>query len=232
MGNAEQTTMTKSGPAWLAGAVGPVLRWAIIPVAAVGALPVIGLATNGGGAAVMAALADPLSVLAARSPGARPAGALTQTKRNKVSLPEEHVLADVLTKPLDRFAAPGAGDMTPGAVTDEPDPGAAAAFAVDETAPGDDAAPGPVAAGFFPSQGLIITPTIGSSAGGGSGSSGGGATSVTPVAPVTAVASVPEPGTWLTLFVGFGAVGGALRSRRRRVTLGDLGAGVVVHVRT
>jgi hypothetical protein len=35
----------------------------------------------------------------------------------------------------------------------------------------------------------------------------------------TAVAAVPEPGTWALMLVGFGAVGGAMRRRRREAVI-------------
>lgn len=59
--------------------------------------------------------------------------------------------------------------------------------------------------------------------GGGGGSSGGGGTGggTPPPAspgPVTPVTPVPEPGTWLMIFMGLFAVGGALRSRNPRMT--------------
>lgn len=204
----------------VAGAVGHVLRWALIPVLAVGAVPALDLATGGHGtAAVMAALADPLSVLAARSPGGRPAGALTQSK--PIKKPSERVLAEALTRPLRPTDAPGLGtgplpaevvlpgspvtDMTPSTGTDI-----------------GDVVPGPVGSTFYPGGGIAVTPYVGviPGFGGGGGGSGGGEIPTTPVTtlpiPETPAASVPEPETWLSLMIGFGAIGGTLRFGRRR----------------
>lgn len=231
MGNIEQSALTKTTPGWVAGAMGQALRWVVLPAAAVGTIAGVGVATGGvSGSAVMAALANPLSVLAARSPGARATGALTQTKLRKAT-PAEGVLSNALTRPLDRFAAPGLGGTAPGAapadtvgdtVTD-----AVADLPVPPTGPGSF---GPIGIGFIPTPGgFVVTPNVGGTTGGGGGGTGGGGstppdTSVTPVSPavpvtpVTPVAAVPEPATWLTLLLGFGAIGGALRSRRRVTT--------------
>lgn len=217
MSDLNKSLTTKFGPGWLAGAVGQVLRWAVVPVAAVGAIPVLDVATGGsGGAAVLAALADPLSVLAARSPGARPEGALTQSKPRKAGPADERDLDNVLTRPLDRFAAPTAG-AAPGAIVPEAVADAAPVAASDTFA---DQGPVPqfTGGGFLPQSGIVITPDIGGGGGGGGGGSPGTVgtappDTVTPVVPVTA--SVPEPATWLTMLLGFGAVGGMLRSRRR-----------------
>lgn len=222
MGKSDKSAIANTGPAWLVGATGHVLRWALLPVAAVGTIVGVGIATGGvGSTAVMAALADPLSVLAARSPGARAAGALTQTKNRKVDAPSERVLASVLTRPLDRFAAPGLGGGTPGTTTGPV--GDTVTEAVNNAdappVPIDAVVPGPVPGGFIGTPGgFVVTP-------GGGGPSGGGVTTPTPTPTPTPtstppvvvppVSSVPEPETWLTMLFGFAAVGGALRWRRR-----------------
>lgn len=228
MGNSNQSVIATSGPAWLVGAIGHAMRWALLPAAAVGTIVGVGIATGGvGSSAVMAALADPLSVLAARSPGARPEGALTQTKGRKIS-PEDQTLANALTRPLDRFAAPGLGGTTPGTATGPLNDTVADAV-TDAVAPapaGDAMAPGPVLGSFIGTPGgIVVTPGIGGSTGGGGsggGGGGGGGTETTPTTPVVTptnppvVASVPEPETWFTMLFGFGVIGGALRVRRRQ----------------
>lgn len=242
MGNSDQSAIATSGPAWLAGAIGHAMRWALLPAAAVGTIVGVGIATGGvGSSAVMAALADPLSVLAARSPGARPAGALTQTKVRKSGL-EDRTLANALTRPLDRFAAPGLGGTTPGTATGPLNDTVADAV-TDAVAPapaGDAVAPGPVLGSFIGTPGgIVVTPGIGGSTGGGGGSGGGGSgggggTETTPTTPVVTptsppvVASVPEPETWFTMLFGFGVIGGALRVRRRQA-IGTLARATSVH---
>lgn len=71
---------------------------------------------------ISSAMADPLSVLTARSPGARPFGALTQTKPNRITrqlarndhsfVPTERVLSEVRTRPS-TSAAPEALAQVP-----------------------------------------------------------------------------------------------------------------------
>jgi hypothetical protein len=40
----------------------------------------------------------------------------------------------------------------------------------------------------------------------------------TPILAGAVASAVPEPGTWLTMMIGFGVIGGAVRRRRRAVT--------------
>ena len=218
MGEIEQSAV-KSAFATAAGRIVHAWRWAIIPVAVIGAVPALTFATGGGGA-LMAALADPLSVLAARSPGARPAGALTQSKPRREPNPAERVLAEALTRPT---GAPAFGDF-PAApfdigAPDLPFAGPESLLPVVDVA----GAPAPIGGGIYPGPGISVTPDVsgpgggGGGGGSGGGGGGGGTSGETPVPPITPpVASVPEPGTWLTLVLGFGAVGGGLRSARRR----------------
>lgn len=174
-----------------------------------------------GGQAIAAALADPLSVFSARSPGGRAPGALTQTKpaRSKGAqrpvelaevFPSERVLSNIRTRQPDEFApadlpdalfiGPVAGPVGGGAV-----PG------IDTLAP-----VLPTGVGSVP----IFTPGgIGPIVPGGGGGGGTGepptTTPVEPTPPVTP--SVPEPTTWLMMIAGFFAVGLGLRSRRRAI---------------
>ncbi len=165
-----------------------------------------------GGNAIAAALADPLSVFAARSPGGRAPGALTQTKASRSKgaerpvelaevFPSERVLSNIRTRQPDEFAP-----------ADLPD----ALFVGPVAGPAGGAVPGidavtpvvPTGNGGIP----IFTP-------GGIGPvvpGGGGGTGEPPTEPTTPVTpSVPEPTTWLMMIAGFFAVGYALRSRRR-----------------
>lgn len=198
------------------------LRWAVLPAFAVGAVPALDLATGSRhGATLMAAFADPLSVLAARSPGARPTGALTQSKPRRDHDREERVLSEALTRPLLPTDAPGGGVVpaAPGGVA--PDVPVAEVLPDSVVPTGIDTAdigPGPVPTAYFPGSGITVVPGGGFPVVGGGGGGGGGTpdtpTVTTPVTPVTPVASVPEPATWGMLLLGFGIVGRALRLRR------------------
>ena len=163
--------------------------------------------------AIAAILADPMSVFAARSPGQRRAGALAQTKARYASRavapgasPSERVLAGVRSRPgapavFDALPdAPGAAGPAPGAAPVEP-------FASGLGVPFAEAG-FPNALAGAPGFGLVSdTPAPGGGANAVPGS-GGGAT------PAPAVA-VPEPMTWLTMLVGFLAIGAILRVRIR-----------------
>lgn len=166
-----------------------------------------------GGKAIAAALADPLSVFAARSPGGRAPGALTQTKPSRTKgaqrpvelaevFPSERVLSNIRTRQPDEFAP-----------ADLPD----ALFVGPLAGPAGGAVPGidaitpivPTGTGGVP----IFTPGgIGPIVPGGGGGGGTGETPTEPTTPVTP--SVPEPTTWLMMIAGFFAVGSALRARR------------------
>lgn len=218
MGKSDQSAITTTGPAWLMGAIGHAMRWALLPAAAVGTIAGVGIATGGvGSSAVMAAFADPLSVLAARSPGARPEGALTQTKLRK-STPEERTLANALTRPLDRFAGPGLGGGAPGAAPGPLNDTVADAV-TDAATPAGTPALVPLVGGFIGTpSGIVVTPNPGGGSTGGGG--GGGGTTPTPPVVVTptnppVVSAVPEPETWFMMLFGFGFIGGTLRVRRR-----------------
>lgn len=176
----------------------------------------VGYMVSGGQSqAVAALLRDPLAVLAGRSPGLRPGGALLQTKlrrhddggRRSDDVPGERVLSAVRTRPgepglLTSDSAPAdiLGTLLPTDVGQSLNPGA--------SAPGSFLLPGTAIAGgggggFFGGGG-----TIGSGPGGGSGAVTPPPPTISPPAPV---ASVPEPAGWLTMLVGFGAVGALLR---------------------
>ena len=173
--------------------------------------PAVGKAGKTG---LLAALADPLSLFAARSPGARGGGALLSTKGG----PSERVLSTI----RDRDPPPDPpGADNPGLPV-TPEDVAALAPPAEGAAPGDgggsgDPGPGgpsfgsfaPFSApggggGFFPGGGApTFVPPPGSPPPGG----GGG------------VSAVPEPATWAMMIIGFFSVGAMVRRRARKETV-------------
>jgi hypothetical protein len=163
-------------------------------------------------------------MLDARSPGLRTPGALTQTKARRIGSlkeafgPKERVLGKGRTRPpvpgsnvpavayeTGRFNGPG--PYTPAGPATLPWGDVAVA----------DLGPLPPATGPYPIFGGGATPIIvtgggGGGGSGGGGSSGGGGGGGTP----GVVSSVPEPATWLSLLIGFFAIGFGLRSAAAR----------------
>jgi len=167
-------------------------------------------------AAFAAALRDPMALFAARSPGARGAGATYQTK------PAYSVPA---TGPIERVLS--SARQRPGAVAPA-DPALAGVFP-DAALPTGNAQSG--MAGGTSGSGLPVDPPIAGGGGPGylplptfgSGSGGGGGfflpnlpPEVTPSSPpsLPPVGAVPEPSTWALFILGFGLVGAALRHGR------------------
>lgn len=163
--------------------------------------------------AVAAAIADPASILAARSPGGRAPGALSQskliqTKRRyarsglkRPAGPTERVLGQARTRPTDALPL---GDAV--------DPLTGTPLAIPQGAFGDLAGDGPSLVGPG-TVGFAGTPVTGIGIGGGGGGVGGGGDGgTTPVVPP--VSAVPEPSTWLMTILGFFAAGIGLRRRR------------------
>jgi hypothetical protein len=155
-----------------------------------------------------------MQLLTDRSPGERTEAQLIKHRASHVlaerdSAPElPKVLSDVL-------AAPAPPAVVQGALAPVPVPELAAIA----SAP---AIVAPIFAG--PGGGAIIGGGGGAGGGGGGGGSGGGGgggggsgtpggtTPQTPVTPLTPdTPAVPEPGTWMTMLLGFGFMGGALR---------------------
>lgn len=172
---------------------------------------------------------DVLAMFGERSPGARPEGALLATKEAKAGMgPREYAKPRTRTRPEAHLpagpafadAAPIDGPVTPlGGIADVPDP---VAFY------------SPPGGGIFPPGGGIIPPGGGGGIlppGGGTPPPGGGIIppgggGTPPGGPVPPTGSgggeppvpsapVPEPAAWLTLIVGFGAVGVLLRRKRK-----------------
>lgn len=176
---------------------------------------------TGSTAALAEALEDPLSLLADRSPGGRPDGALFATK------PDNKVVQDAVDSvlPLAREGAPSAADApAPDAnIADVgPDP-----LAPVQVEPIPAAAPPEVAIAGLPGGPFIGVGTPGFiiPIGGGPGSPGatppgsdpGCCTSTTPGDPETPVVpAVPEPSTWALLMLGFFMVGATLRAKAGR----------------
>jgi hypothetical protein len=176
--------------------------------------------------AVRNALADPLSVFAARSPGQRGAGALFQSKANKRRAQRGPILAH---SPSERVL-PGErvrSSPTLPFINEVPTAFAFPANAIspDLFVPASDIAPAPpLAEASFP-PGLIFAPAAGgggatipgvgteipSNPGApvnpGSATPGGGSTPSEP----PPIGEVPEPATWCTMIIGFFAVGFAMR---------------------
>ena len=148
---------------------------------------------------------DLLAIMAGRSPGSRADGAqANKTKRPLAPAPKQKVLAEKEPLPAAMPAPPPAVAAAPLLV-----PAAAAVVPA--------AAAVPLAGGGF-----FLPPFILPLGGG-----GGGGITVTetpppgtppppPPPPPPPGPAVPEPETWLMLTLGFGALGGILRMRRRR----------------
>jgi len=182
-------------------------RLTVVGAAALVAVPALMLVGHGTAlqSALAAAIADPASILAGRSPGARTPGAFTQTKLRyaKPSVrqhrnPTERVLGQVRTRP--NGAVPWGGDVNPliGMALDIP-PGAFGEILGDGLGLG---GPGVVGFAGAPATGVV----------GGPGSIGGGTPPIQPVFPP--VSAIPEPSTWLMTILGFFAAGVGLRRQR------------------
>lgn len=187
---------------------------------------------DAGGRAIAAAIADPMSIFAARSPGKRAAGALTQTKSRASAgpagaRPTERVLAGVRSRPAAAPAIPALVGPIDGIV-----PGASP-FVLPVNAGG--GALGPIGpSGPVPVFGGVGgTPIVfggggpggGGGSGGGGGGGGTGTTPGTPVVPVPIVpdlSAVPEPAAWLMMIAGFMSIGTVLRFGRRQPRLARL----------
>ncbi|MDP1027834.1 PEP-CTERM sorting domain-containing protein [Sphingomonas sp. KR1UV-12] len=182
------------------------------PLAAIGGVSAAALATimlfstsTAVESALASAMADPAAILAARSPGARAPGALTQTKLAYAhKAPVERALGQERTRPT---AATPAG--TPVAALPSALPvtqqalGAPVAEATD---------PLVTSPGLVPTTLAPVSGVTGVGGGGGGNTGGGGGGTTTPVDPP--VSAVPEPSTWLMTILGFFTAGLGLRRRR------------------
>lgn len=173
-----------------------------------------------------------LAELAARSPGSRIGGVALKSKKTRLK-PASAKVASTARSVLPVSPPVSMARVGPAAGPIVAAPAGLAAIPSDVLSlgtvlPTPGTAPG---VGFVPSPspgggGVIIGPGGGS---GGAPGGGGGAivptptptptftppVSVTPTPTPPPMSAVPEPATWLMLIVGFGAVGSALRKRRR-----------------
>lgn len=177
-------------------------------------------------AAVVAAIADPASLFDARSPGNRRYGRLQQTKQPRTGLEPAPSSERVLTSERQRPVAPaepsGGLPIIPGVPVDvglNGQPEAPASVAGTDSPPptaffgGTPGAGGPVIGGIVPGSGGVG----GGGGAGGGGTPGGG----NPVVPPP-VAAVPEPTTWIMMFLGLFGIGIVMRRRPGRRLHGAL----------
>lgn len=166
-----------------------------------------------------AVLADPLSILAARSPGERGAGALVQTKRGRPPahrVPPAPVVPVVpfspTPVPTGAFVPPGEESPLVAVVPASPYLGDATGEVSFGGVPTGDLALGglPVVGGIGIGGGGVV----GGVGGGGAGGAPGGSVPP-PVGGTTPVPPVPEPATWMSMILGFAIVGSSLRRRAR-----------------
>lgn len=201
--------------------------WRVVALAlAIAAAPVgyVASTTKSGQQFVASALAAPMAILEGRSPGARGAGALAQSKPSRplvtasvsdlVPAPTERVLSGVRNRP---GAGPAAQPGVPvvslapvGGPEALPPGGGLGSPGIGGLGAGSGVGGG----GFGGAPGGGVGGGIGGGGGGGGpgtapptgGSSGG----------QVPVVAVPEPETWVMMLTGFFAIGSAMRSRRRR----------------
>lgn len=192
-----------------------------------------GLATADGGGS------EALAELAGRSPGVRIGGVALKAKTRRVALaPVEGKAAPGAALPAPALATVLGSAAGPEGAIPTYGPLGAGGFPNDFTSvpPVDTLGAAPGGIGTIPAIGsgpiLIGGGVPGGSGGpapggggGGPGAIGGGGggmptptpttTPIPPVTSVTPVPSVPEPGTWIMLIVGFGFVGAGMRRGRR-----------------
>ncbi|HEX8472005.1 MAG TPA: PEP-CTERM sorting domain-containing protein [Brevundimonas sp.] len=185
-------------------------RWKI----AVAVLALLGIGAWSGGLlnprAIAQALKDPLSLFAARSPGERAPGALTQKKPPLSSgvqiarvVPRERVLSSGRSRPAGPVETEAPG--TPGMTIAEPVDGDLAGTPLFSDS-GIVAGGGGGGGGGAP---FFVPPTSnGPGVGGGGEPPVGGGPLVPPTSPV------PEPETWLTMMIGLFMIGSVLRRRK------------------
>jgi len=169
------------------------------------------LISEGSRAAFAAAVKDPLSLLAQRSPGERAPGAMHSTKPPRIAqagpvVPRERVLPSV------RERAP---EISPAAAA-APEAGLPVVEAPVEVAEAGPTPPTPFIAPPFFGPNTII-PGSGPDSGGGNPGPGPGPDPDPGTDPEPPVPAVPEPATWAMLLAGFFATGAAMRRRARRL---------------
>jgi hypothetical protein len=161
--------------------------------------------------ALATALADPASILSARSPGSRADGALTQTKNKRPyakaapalrrGKPTERVLGQARTRPNVPVVPVGTADSLVAAPVAVPQ----GAFSDAVTTAGNPIT-GAAVVGGVPVFGVGVGGGTGGGGTGGGGNTGGGGD--------TPVTVVPEPSTWMMTILGFMTMGIGLRRRK------------------
>lgn len=176
---------------------------------------------------VGSARADVMSMLGARSPGARVEGAMT-TKGPRMALARTSRVLPVSQGPAPRQSAvlpisapapklPAVAALgTPAPIAATPLLGSAPVFA---------AAPAAIGGGGLGAAALLPIPVAAALLVPGGGGGGG------PISVPDTTPAIPEPATWLMMIMGFGFLGMWLRQRRRMglengrsIGLGKLGA--------
>lgn len=176
-----------------------VLIGAAVPLAITGG----GFGTAGAVDAVSRLVSDPLSILGARSPGARDDARLVSTKRGHSTPRVEYVLSASEPGPEEApMALPAAADpfLLPDLATalGEPEPSGLLGM---PSAPHYGGSP------FFGGTAGPI-PGGGGGDGGGGGGGGGDEDNTEPVP------GIPEPASWAMMLLGFFAIGHLLRRKR------------------
>lgn len=153
--------------------------------------------TDLAGAAVTRAQ-DVLDLIDKRSPGARTEARLTKTRALSEAISAPEALSPMVHAPINIAAllAPPKEEWVPVA-----------------------AAPAPALFMTPPAPGVFFTPSPGSGGGapgGGGGGPGGGGGSPpgSPPQTIVPIPPVPEPGTWMTMLLGFAAIGWILRRQK------------------
>jgi hypothetical protein len=176
-----------------------------------------------GTAAVAAAATTVMDLLAARSPGGRPEG----VQPSKVKSANARSMASPVTRTPDQAPAAQSARLLPSLVVPQAGPGDTQAEFPPEFIIGDAVAPsGLIPEGVeeilpvgslanAPLAGIVLAPLP--PGGGVAVPPGGGAPSEPPAQPpvLNPVSPIPEPGTWLTMLIGFAVVGHSLRRARR-----------------
>jgi hypothetical protein len=186
-------------------------------------------AVGGAASAVSVAVRDPGAIFAARSPGLRGAGALLNTKAERVAAatrtappgsPEERVLASIRERPPETELAfnaprpPLTGTLP--ALAD----GGAPSFVPTGASPLQPAFPPAFPPAFASGPGAVPLSASqpappGSDTPGDTPSSGTPPLTTTPAGPPP-VSAVPEPAAWMLMSLALFAVGGVLRRERAR----------------
>jgi len=147
------------------------------------------------------------AMLAERSPGARPEGALTNLKHKRQAALQERAAPSIPAPPTAYEALAAPPPVLPVAPLPE-----APLYTTVAGGPVAPVTPGP---GGTPGGPPILSDIPLPGGGGGGGFTPPIIPTVTPQVPVVPAVPVPEPATWTTMLLGFALIGRALRSRGR-----------------